>query len=149
MRPRPPQHDTPEILMLSFEIQAIARRNDLPGFDLSLESAGKEPSLRMSRRTADRPGQGAEARSKAAARAPAQSTQLRSMPLFDVLSDETLERVRRDFPGWDVYALKAEFDAWLADDIGRQPDNYQVAFWGFVRRYETHAKPNSARSRRS
>ena len=30
------------------------------------------------------------------------------------LTDETLSRVRRDFAGWDVYAIKAEFDAWLA-----------------------------------
>jgi plasmid replication initiation protein len=119
-----------------FETQAIARCNDLPGFDLSLELTGKEPSLRMSRRVADKSGQGMAAQPKGAARPPAQSARPRSMPLFNVLSDETLERVRRNFPGWDIYALKAEFDAWLADGNGRQPVDYQAAFYGFMRQYD-------------
>ena len=58
------------------------------------------------------------------------------MPLFSPsLTDETLTKVRRDFPGWDVYAIKAEFDAWLADGSGRQPDDYQAAFYGFMRKH--------------
>jgi hypothetical protein len=28
--------------------------------------------------------------------------------------------------GGDVYALKAEFDIWLADNSARQPDDYQA-----------------------
>jgi hypothetical protein len=36
----------------------------------------------------------------------------------------------------DIYALKAEFDTWIADDPDRRPDNYQSAFYGFVRRFE-------------
>jgi hypothetical protein len=61
-----------------------------------------------------------------------------SLSLFNTLADETLERVRRDFPGWDIYAVKAEFDAWLDEDSERQPDDYQTAFYGFMRRH--HAK---------
>ena len=112
--------------------------NDLPGFDLALELTGKEPSLRMSRRTTDRPGQGRAARPKAVGAVPAsvQPAQPRAIPLSSPsLTDETLTRVRRDFPGWDVYAIKAEFDAWLAEGSGRQPEDYQAAFYGFMRKH--------------
>ena len=119
-----------------FEIQAIARHNDLPGFDLSLEFAGKEPNLRMIRRTADKPRRRMTSRSKAAAHTSTQPDQPLPMPLFNVLTDETLRHVRRDFPGWDVYALKAEFDAWLADSSTRRPEDYQAAFYGFIRQYD-------------
>jgi Replication initiator protein A len=47
-----------EYRRFKFEMLAIVRKNDLPGFDLALEPTGKEPSLRMSRRTTDVPGQG-------------------------------------------------------------------------------------------
>ena len=118
-----------------FEMLAIVRHNDLPGFDLALELTGKEPSLRMSRRTTDRPGQRRATRPMAAA-ASAQPAPPRAVPLFSPsLTDETLTRVRRDFPGWDVYAIKAEFDAWLADGNGRQPEDYQAAFYGFMRKH--------------
>ena len=40
-----------EYRRFKFEMLAIVRKNDLPGFDLALEPTGKEPSLRMSRRT--------------------------------------------------------------------------------------------------
>ncbi len=123
-----------------FEMLAIARRNDLPGFDLALELTGKEPSLRMSRRAADTPGKGTPLQPKVAlTHMPvARSGRPPSLSLFNTLADETLERVRRDFPGWDIYAVKAEFDAWLDKDSERQPDDYQTAFYGFMRRH--HAK---------
>ena len=127
-----------EYRRFKFEMIAIVRKNDLPGFDLALEPTGKEPSLRMSRRTTDVPGQGRAARPKAAAAvaASAQSAQPRAALLFSPsLTDETLTKVRRDFPGWDVYAIKAEFDAWLADGGGRQPKDYQAAFYGFMRKH--------------
>ncbi len=123
-----------------FEMLAIARRNDLPGFDLALELTGKEPSLRMSRRAADTPGKGTPLPPKVALThmPAARSGRPPSLSLFNTLADETLERVRRDFPGWDIYAVKAEFDAWLDEDSERQPDDYQTAFYGFMRRH--HAK---------
>jgi hypothetical protein len=49
-----------------------------------------------------------------------------------------IQKIRQDFPGWDVYALQAQFDAWIADDDDRQPDNYASAFYGFVKQY--HAR---------
>ena len=66
-----------------------------------------------------------------------------SLPLFGqrALSEATIERIRHDFPGWDIYALQAEFDAWLADSSGRSPRDYEAAFYGFVRQH--HAR-NSA-----
>jgi plasmid replication initiation protein len=122
-----------EYRRFKFEMLAIVRNNDLPGFDLALELKGKDPSIRMSRRAADRPGQGTPPRTRASALAQAQPG---SIPLFSPsLTDETLTRVRREFPGWDVYALKAEFDGWLAEENGRQPADYQAAFYGFMRQH--------------
>lgn len=130
-----------EYRRFKFEIQAIVRKNELPGFELTLEftASTKEQSLRMCRRTADKPDQGSgRRRTTQRTRAKPAPEQPRAMPLFSPqLTDETLARVRRDFPIWDVYAIKAEFDAWLADDEARRPEDYQAAFYGFVRRHDT------------
>jgi plasmid replication initiation protein len=123
-----------------FEIRTIARRNDLPGFDLALELTGKQPTLRMSRRPIERPARQRTVTRTKPAQAPrsaAPQPQPRSMPLFNVVADETRERIRQDFPGWDLYALQAEFDAWIADNRDRQPGDYQAAFYGFVRQHHT------------
>jgi len=128
-----------EYRRFKFEIQAIARKNELPGFDLSLEftTTSKEPSLRMCRRTADRLEQEADRRKAIRRLARPVAEPPRASPLFSPpLTDETLERVRREFPMWDVYAIKAEFDAWLAGDSARQPEDYQAAFYGFMRRHD-------------
>ena len=117
-----------------FEIQIIARRNDLPGFDLSLEWSTKEPALRMNRRMHDAPAQGTALRSKAA-HPLVEPRQPIAMPLFKMLTDETRERIRRDFPGWDLYVLQTEFNAWIADKS--EPADYQAAFYGFVRQYHS------------
>jgi plasmid replication initiation protein len=82
-----------------FEIQAITRRNDLPGFDIALEWSAKEPALRMNRRLINGSGRGAAWRTKTAARPQAEARQQPAMPLFKMLTDETRERIRRDFPG--------------------------------------------------
>ena len=63
------------------------------------------------------------------------------MPLFGRLrpiSETALQRIRHDFPGWDIYTLQAEFDAWLADDPDRAPKDYEAALYGFVRQH--HAR---------
>ncbi len=123
-----------------FEMQAIVRSNTLPSFDLSLElTAGKEPLLRMCRRVADRLEQKAM-RSNRSSRPQKEPSPPQALPLFPsatpVLSDETVARVRRDFPRWDVYAIKADFDSWLAKDSERQPEDYQAAFYGFARQWD-------------
>jgi plasmid replication initiation protein len=113
-----------------FEIQAVVRSNDLPGFDLSLEISKGEPSLRMSRRSDESRGETAAARPKPK---PAPPSAISASYCFDQLTEETITRVRHSFPGWDVYALKGEFDAWLREDPERKPTDYQKAFYGFVR----------------
>lgn len=115
-----------------FELQAVIRSNSLPGFDLSLEIGKNEPSLRMQRR-AER------------GRAPTTTLQkpktaispfANAILAVGTLADETVLRIRHDFPGWDVYALKAEYDAWLGLNPERIPADYQKAFYGFVRRHK-------------
>lgn len=147
-----------------FEMQKIVRRNDLPGLSLAWEDGeeGKEPRVRMcmremlraapqeagsepvapsvTPRKADRAGKAgtprAPARPGGTKRAPGT---IPSAPLLlrAELTDETIARVRRDFPGWDIYAMKAEFDHWLGQDPERRPENYQSAFYGFMRRHHT------------
>jgi plasmid replication initiation protein len=118
-----------------FEIQAVVRSNDLPGFDLSLELGKGEPSLHMRKRVTEE-GRGAVTKpNKPKAQAPASSS---APTIFGPLTDETVRRVRQDFPGWDIYGLKAEFDAWLGENAERMPGDYQKAFYGFVRQH--HAR---------
>nr|WP_225900008.1 replication initiator protein A [Croceicoccus gelatinilyticus] len=52
------------------------------------------------------------------------------------LTPETIEYVRNNFPGWDIYALQDSFDRWIAEDPSRVPANYQSAFIGFVKRHD-------------
>jgi plasmid replication initiation protein len=125
-----------------FEMQAIARQNDLPGFDLTLEHTVSEPTLRMSRRPFElpAPAKKTSAKPRSPAREAAPASQ-KSMPLFNVVTEETRERIRTDFPGWDLYVLQAEFDGWIAADCTREPKDYQSAFYGFVKR--RHARQHS------
>jgi plasmid replication initiation protein len=123
-----------------FEIQKIARRDDLPQYRLAIEEGRSDLVLRMTRRDADE-------RSEPPARTPARRRQPAAppaapaeLPLLDQLDDTTIERIRADFPGWDIYALKAEFDSWLADNPERRPRDYRKAFYGFVR---NHNRQNS------
>ena len=108
------------------EIAKIARANELPGYDLSLTEGAEQPVLVMRRRGAVGPAESLVE--------PAEASRAPMLPLGGQLTDETLELVRRKFPGWDVYALKGEFDAWIAcDPEGREPQDYQRAFYGFAR----------------
>lgn len=55
------------------------------------------------------------------------------------MTDETLELLRRECPGWDFYALHSRFEEWVNGDPERLPANWQRAFIGWVRRYhEAH-----------
>lgn len=107
-------------------IGKTAKANQLPDFELELieHKNGGEPSLKMTKR-------GLKEESPRAAPTPRRSSSSH-------LTDDTIQRIRRDFSGWDIYALKAEFDAWISSSADKQPDNYEAAFYGFVKRY--HAK---------
>ena len=129
-----------------FEIAAIVKRNDLPGFELKLTDAAtsREPLLLMTRRPAanDAPIQPASA-PKATQTSPAatpakavNSTAAQgSIEPQNHITDETLEHLRKTYRGWDFYFLHNEFRAWLKEDSGRMPERYQSAFIGFVKRY--------------
>jgi len=124
-----------------FEIQAIVRENKTPEFVFRLEDEGRgtEPVLRMVRR--DMVGDDIAAMPAAPKRRKAHAPRAtasapKALPLFEAfLDDETIERIRRDFQGWDIYALKSEFDAWIGDNPERQPRDYNKAFYGFVKAY--------------
>ncbi|MGB6687969.1 MAG: replication initiator protein A [Terracidiphilus sp.] len=129
-----------------FEMLRIAKRNDLPGFSLSIRTGSDgEPLVHMLKR--EYAGEGDDhiyqptsrkAPRPAHAHGP-QETQPRDLPLLNPLerhlSERTINRIRNDFPGWDVYALKSEYDEWLDGDASRKPRDYEAAFHGFVRQH--------------
>jgi hypothetical protein len=116
-----------------FEMLAIVERNDIPDFRLRIEAGRVEPGIRMIRKSQDHAVRPAPQKGRAGENADASRTPLTVSP---PLSDQTISMVRRDFPGWDVYALKADYDAWLADDASRMPQDYQKGFYGFARHFQ-------------
>ncbi len=126
-----------------FEMLRVVQRNDLPGFFLSVrESSAGEPLIHMvkSEHAGEGVAQNFQSQPKRDPR-PAQSQTkpipARALPLLNPimrnLSDWTIMSIRCDFPGWDIYMLKAEFDDWLDEDPARNPVDYEKAFYGFVR----------------
>lgn len=125
-----------------FEVLAIVRRNDIPGFHLSLEAARGEPVLRMVRAefaNGEAAGKFHAPKPRELVR-PSSGTPSAILPLFGqrALSETTITRIRHDFPDWDIYALQAQFDAWLNGATDRAPKNYEAAFYGFVKQH--HAR---------
>jgi plasmid replication initiation protein len=115
-----------------FEMLAIAARNDIPDFVLQLEVGRGEPSIRMIRKS--RPA-AQPAKPPAPVRPPLSQPPgpREHSTISPPLSEQTIAMVRRDFPGLDVYSIKADYDAWLADDEARRPNDYQRGFYGFAR----------------
>lgn len=124
-----------------FEMLKIAREDQIPSFALRVEapSGNGEPVLRMVRREfAPEPGAPIVVPKRPRGAPKASKTDPTPMPLFQrsrELSDETLAKARLEFKGWDIYALKAEYDAWIAEDPERAPKHYDAAFLGFGRTY--------------
>lgn len=51
------------------------------------------------------------------------------------MTDETISQLRAECPGWDLYALHAEFESWVNASADRAPANWQKAFIGWVKRH--------------
>jgi plasmid replication initiation protein len=135
-----------------FEILRIIQRNDLPGISLSVPSEKEgEPLVHMVRREYAgegqtqtwNPSQKHAPRSRQAL--PSEAVRTIDLPLLTPLirslSEHTIGQIRREFPGWDVYALQGAFDEWLDADASRAPKNYEAAFFGWVRQH--HARNRS------
>ena len=54
------------------------------------------------------------------------------------MTPDTIEHLRETCPGWDLYALHAEFENWVGSKPERLPANWQKAFIGWVKRH--HAR---------
>jgi hypothetical protein len=125
-----------------FEMLAIVQENNLPQFTLSLDYGKGEPLLRMTRRQ-PQPAMPLQTSVPSKRQAASNSQSRPSLPLLQpqrALSSETLDRLRRECPGLDLYELQSEFDAWIADKPAHMPAYYEKAFAGFVRhRYAKQA----------
>lgn len=51
------------------------------------------------------------------------------------MTDQTIEHLRETCPGWDLYALHADFERWVNADVARLPADWQRAFIGWVKRH--------------
>ncbi len=124
-----------------FEMAALVRENAIPGYDLALEPAvtSKEPLLRIRRKADDKGPSHRKASSQTVdvskTSAPAAKPLSQNLEPRGYLTDETLAHLREHYRGWDFYALHREFQTWLRSQDDREPDRYQKAFIGFVRRY--------------
>lgn len=56
------------------------------------------------------------------------------------MTDETMAHLRGECPGWDLYALHAEFETWVNASPDRTPASWQKAFIGWVRRHHEKHK---------
>lgn len=55
------------------------------------------------------------------------------------MAEATIQHLRETCPGWDLYALHADFENWVNQDPARLPANWQKAFIGWVsRHHEKH-----------
>jgi plasmid replication initiation protein len=131
-----------------FEILRIVQRNDLPGISLSIRSEKEgEPLVHMLRR--EYAGEGAQQNAGYTPKhshRPRPSPQVEPSrtpdlplltPIIRVLSERTIEQIRKEFAGWDIYVLQAAFNEWLDEDKSRTPKNYEAAFYGWVRQHHS------------
>ena len=56
------------------------------------------------------------------------------------MTEETVAHLRNECPGWDLYALHAEFETWVNASSDRTPASWQKAFIGWVRRHHEKHK---------
>lgn len=116
-----------EYRRFKFELLKIISRNELPGFDLSLEtgSTSSEPLIRMTRRDVSVDS----------------LVPTRPLNAQHTITTKTRELLARDCPGWDLDVLHASFESWISAEQERTPVNYQAAFIGFVQQHHARNKP--------
>ncbi|MEP6867150.1 MAG: replication initiator protein A [Novosphingobium sp.] len=126
------------------------QRNDAKGEGLTLTTS------EAARDTADKAGQGNDTQrsEKVSSRKLSAHEPQRAEPVFDAralirqsvaglsdaatrgfMVDDTITLLRGECPGWDLYALHAEFESWVKASPDRTPANWQKAFIGWVRRH--------------
>jgi plasmid replication initiation protein len=146
-----------------FEIAKIADKNALPGYDLAIEAEGrKESLLRMTRNDAKADGAGegskptrapqpkklspgkviaqSEPSINAASLIRSAVAGLSDKATRGFMADETIDLLRRECPGWDLYTLHTDFEKWVGADAARTPANWQRAFIGYVKRHHEKHK---------
>ncbi|HWJ71514.1 MAG TPA: replication initiator protein A [Sphingobium sp.] len=158
-----------EYRRFKFEILKLVEKNALPGYRLAIEQGrGGEPLLRMRRIDGKPDGDDAPAAavpSDAGAvlvspgkRKPAVSDAepaetinaaalirrtlvgLSTAATRGFMTDATIDHLRETCPGWDLYALHADFQRWVDADQARTPADWQRAFIGWVKRYHDKHK---------
>jgi len=146
-----------EYRRFKFELIKIAERDQLPGYALRIEQpeGKREPALRMTRRRGEPTSppaarkteprlsiEKAEEAKPVEANVDASSLIRRTLVGLSTratagfVTDETLELLRAECPGWDYQTLHQQFCEWIGRSAERTPVNYQNAFIGFVRNHD-------------
>jgi len=141
-----------------FEMLRLAEKNDLPGYGLAIEPGrGGEPNLRMrrvpgkdgaERRPAESTPSNVSPGKLASASAPQEAPPVDAKALIrstvaglstagtrGYMTDETIDYLRETCPGWDLYAVHADFERWVNADPARSPADWQRAFVGWMKRH--------------
>ena len=140
---------TVEVVEEGSEPAIRMRRNDAKGEGLTLTSADIEPAeqkVSLRKLSAPRPeaatsakpkkaGEGAGPLVDASALIRRSLVGLSDAATRGFMTDETIDLLRAECPGWDLYTLHAEFEGWTKASPDRTPANWQKAFIGWVRRH--------------
>lgn len=140
-----------------FEISKLVAENGLPGIHLELEhrDGRKEPLVRMIRRK-DEPTNGSKKRmAKSTSTSPQPEPEadyvdpallkqitsragrrLKTRAEEGFMTQETLDFIRREYPGWDYDYIHDEFKKMITDDPTKVPCDYQAGLIGFVKWFD-------------
>jgi len=136
----------PLLRMIRLDDQAAAKTNSQPSEDMPaphspVYSPGKDHSVTKRKPPASEATEAVEVQffdARSLVRSAVAG--LSDKATRGIIADETMAYLREKCPGWDLYALHAEFESWVNADPARTPVNWQKAFIGWVKRHHEKHK---------
>jgi len=136
----------PLLRMIRLDDQAAAKTNSQPSEDMPaphspVYSPGKDHSVTKRKPPASEATEAVEVQffdARSLVRSAVAG--LSDKATRGIIADETMAYLREKCPGWDLYALHAEFESWVNADPARTPANWQKAFIGWVKRHHEKHK---------
>jgi len=136
----------PLLRMIRLDDQAAAKTNSQPSEDMPaphspVYSPGKDHSVTKGKPPASEATEAVEVQffdARSLVRSAVAG--LSDKATRGIIADETMAYLREKCPGWDLYALHAEFESWVNADPARTPANWQKAFIGWVKRHHEKHK---------
>jgi plasmid replication initiation protein len=120
------------------DLLALARKNDLPGLDLSIEGDGDSQRLRMRMIAKGESQRSTHSRIVHINKCPTPAKPIVAGKRD--IDDQALSLIKRDCPGWDMDVMQEQFNAWIGSDPRRLPRDYGAAFASWMRTYHQRNK---------